>query len=243
MMKLGTEAGDVNHVAIAMILRTHAFLIMTNLWGDIPYTEANQGTVDDGDNLTPVYDLQSNIYPALIADLTAAIGMMNLSQSNSDIAGFDLMYGGDMTLWQKFAYSLMLRMYMNMSNVDPIGAEAGLRSIIDAGLPIIGPGEDAEFGFGTGTADGNPVSEWLQNRQDDFRISEITINALIGGGTNLIPEDPRLTLYAALSLNGIYEGERNGLTGNFDVSKVGEYYGGPGSARRNDGCADRRHRR
>ena len=40
MMKIGTETGDVNHVAVALILRTYVFSVMTNIWGDIPYTDA-----------------------------------------------------------------------------------------------------------------------------------------------------------------------------------------------------------
>lgn len=236
IMKIGTANGDVNHVAIAMILRTHVFLVMTNIWGDIPYTEANRGADVDGGILTPVYDTQQSIYTGLFQDLDDAINMINLTQNNADIAPFDLMYGGDMSLWIKFANSLKLRMYMNLSNVEASTAQSGIAALVSAGN-LIGPGEDAEFFFGTATSDGNPVSEWLNNRQDDFRVSETTINALVGGGSNvpgnLAPEDPRLTLYAAISKNDIYEGERNGKTGNFDVSKIGEFYGGPGGNRRN----------
>jgi hypothetical protein len=64
---------------------------MTDIWGDIPYSEANQGT----DNFTPKYDRQQDVYNGLFADLTAANDMM--APGGGGYGSADPIYAGDAT--------------------------------------------------------------------------------------------------------------------------------------------------
>ncbi len=231
MVDLGLEQDNPNHAAIGLVMKVYIASIITNLWGDIPYSDALNARTEDGGILSPTFDSQEQVYSQLLSDLDRAIGLMNPALDNSDIAGFDFIYAGDMLQWEKFANSLKLRLYMNMSEVDPTAAESGISSTLN--LPIISSNDDnAEFFFGTTTTSENPVANHLRARGDDYRVSKTLIDEMVATGTNTNPLDPRLPLYAALSDNGVYEGELNGQTGSFEVSKIGEYYGGPGPAQR-----------
>ena len=60
------NGSNANQIAIARILKAYYFQIVTDYWGDVPYTQALKGNSDIA------YDKQSAIYPALIAELKAA---------------------------------------------------------------------------------------------------------------------------------------------------------------------------
>ena len=87
-----------NREAVALILKSWLFHIMTDLWGDIPYSEANMGNPPSGDkNVSPKYDTQQSSYAGLISALDTAIGKIDVS--GNPFGGADLIYGGDMSKW------------------------------------------------------------------------------------------------------------------------------------------------
>ena len=99
--------GETSLQAAAKILRAWNFLYLTDIWGDVPYSEALQGLNIDG-TLTPKYDKQSDIYAALLAELEEANVL--LSGTTINFGAGDLFYGGDPVKWKKLANSLKLRM-------------------------------------------------------------------------------------------------------------------------------------
>lgn len=107
-----------NLMNMARIIQAYGFMILTDSYGDIPYTEAGVGFIDQ--NFFPVYDAQENIYPSIIQELGSAASA--LSESGT-IETADVLYGGDLALWKKFANSLILRAGMRLSKVDPTQAE------------------------------------------------------------------------------------------------------------------------
>lgn len=108
------EPTAVNFVAAGRVLRAFAYHRLTDVYGDIPYSEAARGFLED--NVAPAYDSQSEIYPDLLSELEAAIGQFDSGARSMGDA--DLMYGGDVTRWQRFANSLMLRMALRLVKVD-----------------------------------------------------------------------------------------------------------------------------
>jgi hypothetical protein len=78
--------------------------IATDTWGDIPYSEAFQSNVIR----EPKYDRQQDLYPVLIQELKDAAAMIN--PANGDLTRGDVIYGGDVAKWKKFANTLRLRM-------------------------------------------------------------------------------------------------------------------------------------
>ena len=94
-------------LAAATIWRVYIFSYLTDLWGDIPYSEALQGLLGEEGTITPVYDTQQDVYIALIAELEAANSL--LTNSSLNFGSGDLLFGGDPMAWKKFGNSLKLR--------------------------------------------------------------------------------------------------------------------------------------
>jgi len=98
-----------NMKAVARILKAYIFSILTDQYGDIPYSQALQG------NGTPVFDRQSDIYTGMLNELAAAVNQLG---GGGAITG-DVLYGGNIGNWQRFANSLRLRLAMQMSKKYP----------------------------------------------------------------------------------------------------------------------------
>lgn len=125
----GANPGWTNLQHMAQVLYILPMHIMTDLYGNVPYTEANKGI--EG-TFFPKYDNQEFIYKDMLAKLETAAGAIGSGADN--VGGADLMYGGDFTKWKKFANSLMLRLAMRISNVDPATAESFARKAISGGV-------------------------------------------------------------------------------------------------------------
>ena len=109
-----------NITAMATILRVFDLHRMTDLYGDIPYTQAGYGLIEKDANWFPKYENQKDIYDAMIKDLKEARDKMNIA-STSVIAidpKQDFIYSGDISKWKKFANALLMRMALRISNVD-----------------------------------------------------------------------------------------------------------------------------
>lgn len=92
--------------AIAKIMQSFHFQILVDFYGDIPYSEALQR----GAEATPVYDDAQTVYNDLIVELTAAIGLIDNAIGTTVVPGIDdVMFGGDMDEWKKFANTVKLR--------------------------------------------------------------------------------------------------------------------------------------
>ncbi|KFF73538.1 hypothetical protein HX13_18935 [Chryseobacterium sp. P1-3] len=101
----------VQHKAIAKIMKANYVQILTDLYGDIPYSQAFKGQ----DNLTPKYDKGEDIYKASIADLDNAIEL--LESGLGDASSSDIVFHGNAGKWISFANTLKLRYLLRMSNV------------------------------------------------------------------------------------------------------------------------------
>ncbi len=170
--------------APAMIMKQWAFGIMTDTWGDIPYSEANQGAA----NITPAYDSQQDIYNGMIATLDEANDL--LATAPEDYGSADPIYGGDNALWQKFANSLRMRFAMRISDVDQATADAALTAALaEPSGAFESNADNAMLAWpGDGTND-NPFFTNFKTR-DDHRVSKTMVDTLLS------LSDPRLAVYA-----------------------------------------------
>jgi len=101
------------YAAVGDILRSYLFSQLTDMWGDVPYTEAIQGI--DG-NFTPKYDTQESIYTHPETGIIALLerSATTLENTNASIQG-DVMFQNDLSKWVRFANSLRLRYLMRIS--------------------------------------------------------------------------------------------------------------------------------
>ncbi|EKF56806.1 hypothetical protein I215_01290 [Galbibacter marinus] len=119
------EGPIANQMAVAMILKSYYFWNLTDRWGDIPYTEALKGN----ENFTPVYDTQESIYLDLFEQLKQATQMMVSGDLSNDI-----IYGGNISKWEKFANSTRLLMALRLSEVNPALAQSEFNSALNDGV-------------------------------------------------------------------------------------------------------------
>ena len=111
-----------NYKAIALVYKSWAYSILTDLYGDVPYSQAIKA--QDG-NFAPAFDKQKDIYIQILKDLETANTLFDDSKA--------LTYGGDMVYnanaltsgknigiqrWKKFANSLRLRLLLRISKRD-----------------------------------------------------------------------------------------------------------------------------
>ena len=116
-----------NVVQIARIWRSWMILRATDIWGDIPYFRAC-----DGSGEAAPYDSQKDIYDDLFKTLADAVTKFDATKNNPQ--NIDLLYGGDYASWIRFANSLRLRMAIRISLVDPARAKTEAESAIAGGL-------------------------------------------------------------------------------------------------------------
>ncbi len=145
-MNQAAEADDDNWVAVAKILTAYAYQNITDAYGDIPYSEALKADDPDNPNIFPKYDSQESIYSDLIVQLKAANTMIDATKN---IGSADIVFNGDMMRWKRFSNSLLLRVYMRMSLVDPATAQAGIEEIAgnSSTYPVIDDVSNAAFKY------------------------------------------------------------------------------------------------
>src|SRR6267143_2024467 len=110
----GKASNAANWTSVGRVLKAYTFSVMTDMMGDLPYSQALRGDTV----LHPVYDSQQSIYDSVLANLAVASPAFNLAPGAVGFANGDLMYAGNMAKWQKFANSLRLRLAIHLSNAN-----------------------------------------------------------------------------------------------------------------------------
>ncbi|MEP6844487.1 MAG: SusD/RagB family nutrient-binding outer membrane lipoprotein [Panacibacter sp.] len=192
--------------ALANIVWVLGFHKITDYWGPIPYSQAGlPGT-------SVPYDAQNLIYDDFFKKLDAAVATLKSNTSASPYGSFDIIYGGDVNKWIKFANTLRLRLAVRISKVDPARAKTEAEAAYAGGVLTDSPGDDALIKKSTTGADYNGLS--IMSDWNEFRMSASMESVLNGY------QDPRLPVYWLPDGatkdnpggNGKYDGVRNGLT-------------------------------
>ncbi len=138
---------DSRELHVARIWRCWVYSRATDMYGDLPYFGAADGT---GQNAP--YDKQSDIYKDMLKELKEASAALNDDMKPMP-AGQDYVYNNDVAKWKKFANSLRLRLALRCSQADPALAKTNAEEAIAAG--VFGSADDAcnmprsdQFGWG-----------------------------------------------------------------------------------------------
>ena len=172
-----------NLTNMARILQAYAFMVLTDSYGDIPYSEGGLGYI--GQVFLPRYDAQQDIYPKIIQELTEASGALNAAGKTE--AG-DVLYGGNIAQWKKFGFSLLLRAGMRLSKADAAKAQSTVQAALAGGVILV----NADNAFMRHNNDyTHPIGNTLNSTESaNFYLAEPFANYL--KNTN----DPRLTSIA-----------------------------------------------
>ena len=117
--KQGKATGLLYHSAIAKIMKVYNFQLLVDQYGDIPYSQALQG----GANINPKYDKAEDIYKDFIVKLDEAIAEIKAADASGNVRAVrteDIVFGGNMTNWIRFANSLKLRVLMRQSSAPAL---------------------------------------------------------------------------------------------------------------------------
>lgn len=125
------DPDKVNLYAVARIWRAYCFSQITDLYGDIPYSQAAQGY--NQSIFQPAYDPQEDIYADMLKEVEEAATSLNPANTNT-FGSSDLVYNGNVTQWKKFAYSLMLRLGMRLTKIDAVAAQSWVTKAIAGGV-------------------------------------------------------------------------------------------------------------
>jgi hypothetical protein len=126
------DSSQTNLYNIGRIFKVYIFQRLTDMYGDIPYSQAGLGYIS---GITePVYDKQQAIYADMLSELADAASKLDPTPGAKGPGASDLIYGGNVAQWQKFAYSEMLRVAMRLSKVDPATAQKYAQAAVAGGV-------------------------------------------------------------------------------------------------------------
>ena len=204
---LPNQAYNSSYMGIARIMEAWVMSLITDTYGDVPYTEANRGRTDN--IFQPKFDTQKSIYDSLFVRLEEANNLLALNLTlPATLTTRDPLFAGDLIKWRKFGNSLYLRLLLRASGRPESNAIAKIQQMVvtnAANYPLIA--NNAESAVLRFTTTAPFVSAFNTYRDFDFNgengLSEFFINTLNTWG------DPRLTKWATM-VNSTYVGIPSG---------------------------------
>ena len=188
LKKLGDDGSIPYHIGISKILESYIYVSLVDFYGDVPYTEALQGS----NNLNPKVDLGSDIYDAMLINIDEAISLLS-QPAPLKIPSTDFYYNKNWSKWVKLANSLKIKIYTNLRLTRDVSAS--VNGIISEGNYFTSNADDFNFYYSTINAptesrhpdytsnyDGSP-SFYLSNSYLKLMLNDKTI------------ADPRLRYY------------------------------------------------
>lgn len=199
---------NANQIAAAKIMKAWTMCIITDTWGDVPYSEVGQ--LEKG-VLYCKYDKQEDIYKSLIKELTDAAAQID--ESEPAFVSGDVIYGGDASKWKKFANSLKCRLAVHLSKVDP-SWKTYINEAVASG--VFESNDDAAvYKYVDSGSDYCKFYEGFYiDGRNDFTITRPFVDILKGQKDTLNSKthpwegvvDPRLYVYTGPNSKGKYQG-------------------------------------
>ena len=226
--------------AIAKVLKVQTMQYVVDIYGDAPYTEAFQR----GENYQPAYDNASDIYKSLFIELTEAINLINGAGVEAVNPGLsDVMLGGDMDMWGKFANTLRLKLLVRASSSSDGDVQSWVSSSWAAvkSLPFLGVDENITTNPGYGNGNGQQNYFWErygfttdgnQTQSNKFIVGSQYFIEYLKASSAVSPIgafDDRITAFfkTASSSSGNYQGVIQGADDPEDAT-IGLSYIGAG---------------
>ena len=158
-----TQAASPAYSGIAKLEKAYLISIATDVWGDVPYSQAGQGLA----HLQPVFDAQQDIYLGNSAKGIVSLfnlvrdGLADLSRPSAlRPTADDIVYAGDLTKWRRMGNSLLLKFALQVSNVAPDTTKAVINSVLNSAVPYI---DNSIYDFNVPFSSSNPNPYFLQD--------------------------------------------------------------------------------
>lgn len=183
---------NANQIAIARILKSYIYWIVTDRWGDVPYSQALLGA----SNTAPQFDKQEDIYFGIMKELKEAVAGFD---NGAAIRG-DIMYNGDIQKWKKLGNSIRMVMAMRLTKKYPNSGDKAATQYAEAynnGAGYISSNDD---NFVVKFPGGSFKNTWYltYESRDDYAESKTMVDVLAGLG------DTRQTFFGTNSIGFPY---------------------------------------
>jgi len=217
-----------NLSGISLILELLNIQVITDTYGDIPFSQALQAK--SGVNL-PVYDKQQDVYTSALNKLDSVLATLDASKAGPTNDAFN--YKGDVSKWKKFGYSLMLRMAMRLTKADAATAQKYAEKAY-AGGAFASNADNAYMTFDQtdGYSNGNSSAYQVPEDFNEVKWGKVLISYL---KTNL---DPRLSVIAEVPQPGAKNAANESLAGD---NTAANQLGMPNGYDQNGGATDISH--
>ncbi len=169
---------NANQIAIARILKSYYYLMLTDAFGDVPYSQALQGKG------TIPYDKQENIYPAIINELKEAVAQFD---AGATVQG-DVLFSGNTTKWKKLANSIRAIAALRMSKANATLGKTEFAAAIAAGV-IDANADNAGIVYPGGNYRNPIYNYYVITQRFDFAVSKTVTDYLSG------INDPRINAF------------------------------------------------
>ncbi len=201
---INKNSNSAAYRGISKTLIAYMYQGLVDHFGDIPFTEAISGAINDGSILAPNYDsAETVIYPALVTMLDEALSEFDVA-AEGEVGSADFIYSGDISKWKKFVNSLKLRVLMRTSEVNPQGA--AIQSLISSGTFIETEADMPFIPFSGASGDQNPMFARAEFGVGMFYFAS---NAFLNVITDL--EDPRGEVLYTKATTGTFAGQLHGI--------------------------------
>ncbi|MBM6992522.1 MAG: SusD/RagB family nutrient-binding outer membrane lipoprotein [Prevotella sp.] len=187
-----------NQIAAAMIMKVWLMDVITDTWGNVPYSDIAQ--LEDSAVLYCRYDDQKDIYAGMISDLTEAVNMIDVNETA--FTSGDIIYGGDASKWKKFGNSLKCRLAIHLSKVDS-NWKTYIKEALASGV-MTSNDDAAKFTYvASGTDYAKFYEGFFVDKRNDFSINKTLCDLMKGQRDTLNDKshpwegvvDPRLQIY------------------------------------------------
>ncbi|WP_071891442.1 SusD/RagB family nutrient-binding outer membrane lipoprotein [Hymenobacter sp. PAMC 26628] len=201
-----TQGTSPAYSGIAKLIKAYNFAVATDLWGDVPYSQALQGL----GNIQPQFDKQQDIYEGAtnvqsLFDLVRE-GLADLDKTSVLTPGADdFVYKGSLAKWRKMGNMLLLKFANTVSVKDPALATKVINEVLakdPSGSATLGSAaiaanaDDFAVPFGAAVGNTNPFYSYnITNRPDDQMASTRFLDSLVAY------KDPRLPKYFTTTPN------------------------------------------
>ncbi len=185
-----TETTRQNKLYVIDLHEIYVYHNLVNIFGNVPYSQA----LNSADYPNPQYDDAAAIYADLLDRLDTI--SKGLDETAGSFGSQDVIYGGDVAMWKKFANSLRLKIAINLADVDPAKAQANVEAAVAAGV-FTSADDNALYAYLGSTPNTNPLYEDLVlSGRKDF-VPANTIMDLMEG-----LNDPRMDAYFQDKIDG-----------------------------------------
>lgn len=217
MYTLAKAENNNNGMGVALTLQAYGYSVLTDIYGDIPFSEAMDAT-----NIIPKYDSQADVYKGVLEMLDNAIALLDTEGTIN--ATSDILYQGNASKWKKFAASLKFRCLMRISAKESVGGQ--LQALVNSGNLFTSNDDEAKLVYLSSAPSANPMYESIVfGTRGEWKVNQKTIDILNSHA------DPRLPVYVQPNADGIFRGKPSGIESvpnddyNYaNVSPIGLHY-------------------